>query len=140
MRLPLVVPQAAAVPLRVVAPGRVEVLLITSRGGKRWIVPKGMTWFRRDASATAEREAYEEAGVGGEVSRAAVGSYDYRKRGLVHRVAVYGLRVTRVYDDWPERGLRARRWASRRDALRLVEPKELRALIDEAISRMRRAD
>ena len=138
MRLPLVaVPQAAAVPLRVGASGRVEVLLVTSRKGGRWIVPKGMTWFRRDPSATARSEAYEEAGVGGELSREAVGFYEYRKRAARYRVAVYLMRVTREYDDWPERELRRRRWASRRDAQRLVKRKELRALIGEAIARLR---
>lgn len=136
MRLPFVVPQAAAVPLRVGASGRVEVLLVTSRGGKRWIVPKGMTWFRRDPSATARQEAYEEAGVGGEVSREAVGTYEYRTHVARYRVAVYCLRVTREYADWPERKLRRRRWAGRADALRLVKQKQLRKLIDEAISRL----
>ena len=137
MRLPFVVPQAAAVPLRVGASGRIEVLLVTSRGGKRWIVPKGMTWFRRDPSATAKKEAYEEAGVGGEVTREAIGSYEYRKRAARYRVAVYAMRVTREYDDWPERKVRRRRWATRADALRLVKQKRLRALIDEAISSLR---
>ncbi|HEY9286227.1 MAG TPA: NUDIX hydrolase [Pyrinomonadaceae bacterium] len=135
--LPFVVPQAAAVPLRTTAAGRVEVLLVTSRKGRRWIVPKGMTWFFGDPPATARREAYEEAGVEGEVAGGAVGSYEYRKRGVAYRVTVYLLRVTREYDDWPERKLRRRRWASRRDARRLVRPKEMRALIDEAIARLR---
>ena len=55
--------QVAALPFRIGADGRIEVLLITSRDTGRWIIPKGWPMIGRKAHRAAEREAFEEAGV-----------------------------------------------------------------------------
>ena len=52
--------QYGAVPYRF-RRGSVEILLITSRQTKRWIVPKG--WPKKSARYTTKSEAYEESGV-----------------------------------------------------------------------------
>ena len=52
--------QYGAVPFRIRA-GKLQVMLITSRETKRWIVPKG--WRLRTPRQTARTEAYEESGV-----------------------------------------------------------------------------
>ncbi len=72
--------QVAALPFRVGADGRIEVLLITSRDTGRWIIPKGWPMAGRKAHQAAEREAYEEAGLEGQIAANPVGRYHYQKR------------------------------------------------------------
>lgn len=106
--------QCAALPFRVVG-GRTEVLLVTSRETRRWIIPKG--WIEKDSKPDrmAAREAFEEAGVTGTVLKPPYGSYRYSKRltstkSVACEVVVYLLRVEEVLDDWPEKGERERAW------------------------------
>jgi 8-oxo-dGTP pyrophosphatase MutT (NUDIX family) len=57
----------------------IEVLLVTSRGTGRWVIPKGNSGKGEAAHAAAAREAEEEAGVIGAICPAALGRYEYRK-------------------------------------------------------------
>ena len=41
--------------------GKVQILLVTSRGSKRWIVPKGWPMEAKTPAASALQEAWEEA-------------------------------------------------------------------------------
>jgi 8-oxo-dGTP pyrophosphatase MutT (NUDIX family) len=105
--------QVAALPWRR-RKGRIEVLLITSRETKRWVVPKGWPMEGVGDSQAAGIEAYEEAGVEGDAASLAFGSYDYVKRGpygdQLCRVSVYPLQVRRQLRSWPEVKERSRRW------------------------------
>jgi predicted NUDIX family NTP pyrophosphohydrolase len=58
--------QAGVIAYRAVH-GQVQVQLITSRDTGRWIIPKGNISVSVSPSRAAETEAYEEAGVKGEV-------------------------------------------------------------------------
>src|SRR4051812_43970983 len=51
--------QAAALPWRVGDSGDIEILLVTSKAGKRWIVPKGWPMIGRSLPKAAEQEAFE---------------------------------------------------------------------------------
>lgn len=53
--------QAAAIPYEV-HDGRVEVMLLTSRNTRRWIIPKGNIEKGETALKAAAAEAFEEAG------------------------------------------------------------------------------
>jgi 8-oxo-dGTP pyrophosphatase MutT (NUDIX family) len=53
---------------------------VTSRETRRWIIPKGWPMKRMPPHTAAAREAFEEAGVLGQVRRRPLGSYSYRKR------------------------------------------------------------
>ena len=66
--------QAAALPLR-----RGRVCLITSRNGKRWVIPKGWIEPGQTAGETALQEAWEEAGLAGAIEGEPIGSYLYEK-------------------------------------------------------------
>jgi 8-oxo-dGTP pyrophosphatase MutT (NUDIX family) len=108
--------QVAALPYRVIG-GRVEVLLITSRGKQRWIFPKGWTEKGTKPHAMAAREAFEEAGVRGRIEKQPYGFYHYTKRRTDKRlakcrVAVYLLEVEEELADWPEQAERERRWVA----------------------------
>ena len=125
--------QVAALPWRKAGDG-FEVLLVTSRGSGRWVLPKGWPEKREQPHEAAAREAAEEAGVSGFTSPRAIGCFYSAKTlpsGMRWRceVRVFPLEVDRVADAWPERKQRRRRWFSPRDAARLVDEKDLGELI-----------
>jgi 8-oxo-dGTP pyrophosphatase MutT (NUDIX family) len=112
----------------------VEVLLITSRDTGRWIIPKGWPMQGLAPEAAAAQEAWEEAGVEGAVSPACLGRYGYQKCLSVTAqvpcaVAVYGLRVDRLADKFPEAQERERQWFGQRVAATMVQEPDLGALI-----------
>lgn len=109
--------------------GELQVLLITSRGGKSWVIPKGMVSPGQSPRASAEQEALEEAGVRGHVYRSPLGSYKYRKWGGVCDVEVYLMRVDDAVDHWPEGEIRQRRWMSVSAAEQHVNGALLRRMI-----------
>jgi 8-oxo-dGTP pyrophosphatase MutT (NUDIX family) len=114
--------------------GHVEVLLITSRDTGRWVTPKGWPMDGMDPAEAAAREAWEEAGVTGEVEPDVLGFYSYDKvlkpgQSLPCVVAVYPLRVGELADKFPERKERRRKWFSAAKAARKVAEPELRELL-----------
>jgi 8-oxo-dGTP pyrophosphatase MutT (NUDIX family) len=56
-----------------------EILIVTTRQSRRWIVPKGWPIKRLTPSKSAAREAFEEAGVRGKVGARAIGNFTYIK-------------------------------------------------------------
>jgi 8-oxo-dGTP pyrophosphatase MutT (NUDIX family) len=125
--------QVAALPWRLAGSG-IEVLLVTSRETKRWVVPKGWPMQRRTAAQSAAREAFEEAGILGSVAARNIGEYTYHKRltkgsDLDCRVELFALRVTRQQTDFPEKGQRVARWFHPSEAAKLVAEPKLAELI-----------
>lgn len=126
--------QVAALPWRRSDNGEFEVLLVTSRDTKRWVLPKGWPEKREAPYQAAEREASEEAGVSGAISSRALGCFYYGKKlpsGMEWRceVHVYPLEVDRIADKWPERKQRTRRWFPPHEAAGLVQERDLGELI-----------
>lgn len=110
--------------------GRTEILLITSRGKGRWILPKGWPMDDRTPAEAAATEAYEEAGVEGRAHPLCLGIYSYQKGGhLPCVVALYAVKVDRLLRRFPERGERKRRWFTLKDAARVLEPPELSQIL-----------
>src|ERR1700726_1179051 len=72
--------QYAALPYRVRRNFGTEVMLVTSRETRRWIIPKGWPHKGKTPHRSAAREAFEEAGVVGAVGSRPVGSFSYEKR------------------------------------------------------------
>jgi 8-oxo-dGTP pyrophosphatase MutT (NUDIX family) len=68
--------QVAALPWRLGSNG-VEVMLVTSRDTGRWVLPKGGVKKDEKLWRGAQREAEEEAGIRGKVSRRDAGHYFY---------------------------------------------------------------
>src|ERR1700754_3917375 len=71
--------QFGALPYRFASGGGLQILLITSRTTRRWIIPKGWAIKGSKPWESAAREAYEEAGLRGTVARRPFGSYLYVK-------------------------------------------------------------
>lgn len=125
--------QVAALCYRDGASGH-EVLLITSRGSGRWVIPKGGPMRGRSSAEAALQEAWEEAGVQGRASETTLGAYVYdklRDSGLPVpvEVLVYPVAVEALADDFPEVGQRERRWVSPTEAARLVDEPGLRRIL-----------
>ena len=115
-------PQFGALPYTV-RDGQLVVLLVTSRGRGKWIFPKGGHIPGMTAWESAAREAYEEAGVEGEIERVPIGSYFLpvtTERPKPVEVQIFPLRVTHQRDDWKEQGQRYRHWAVLPEARRLI--------------------
>jgi phosphohistidine phosphatase len=121
--------QSAVIPYRF-RNGRLEVLIIASRKGKHWIVPKGIKEPELSARESAAKEALEEAGVRGSVGDEPLGAYDYQKWGGICRVDVYPMKVNRLVANslWKERH-RQRRWVSATEAQLLLKQPELRDMV-----------
>ncbi|MCB1995552.1 MAG: NUDIX hydrolase [Rhodoferax sp.] len=101
--------QSAALPYRRTK-GGCEVLLITSRTNRRWIIPKGLIEPNMTAPQSAALEAFEEAGVRGKICENCLGTYGVEKYGGLGTVEVYPLKVTEELNKWPEQGDRERQW------------------------------
>jgi len=71
-----VIAQYAAVCVRpnLGAENDIQLLLITSRGSRRWVIPKGCRIPRKKPHEVARQEAWEEAGVRGQVKKKPVGA------------------------------------------------------------------
>ncbi|MDO9609962.1 MAG: NUDIX hydrolase [Brevundimonas sp.] len=125
--------QVAALSWRMGASGP-EILMITSRETRRWVIPKGGRMAGKTDAEAAAQEAFEEAGVRGAVGDASIGHFRYSKivrngdlRSYV--VAVYPLEVLVQLGDWPEAHQRERRWMSPAEAAAAVSEPDLTALI-----------
>ena len=131
--------QVAALPWRVPASGQdgagpLEILLVSSRETRRWVIPKGWPMKGKTDPQAAAQEAYEEAGLDGRISDKPVGQYPYLKRlksGAARPVIVdvFPLEVTGEHATWPEKGQRTLQWMSPVEAALAVQEPELRDLI-----------
>lgn len=126
--------QFGALPYRFRKDGQLEFLLVTSRTTRRWIIPKGWPMGERPPHKVAAREAEEEAGVMGKISKRAIGHYHYEKvlrngTTVDCRVQVFALEVKKQKSTWPERKRRERRWLGMDDAAALISDSELAPII-----------
>ena len=131
--------QSGVIPYRITEAG-VEILLTTSRRRGRWIIPKGVVDQGSTARESAGKEAYEEAGLLGDISLAPVGEYQYKKWGGMCTVSVFLLEVHTVLEEWPEADVRGREWMAADRAADSVDEPQLRKLIlsvQDSLSRER---
>jgi 8-oxo-dGTP pyrophosphatase MutT (NUDIX family) len=108
-----------------------QICVVSSRSGKRWVVPKGCMEPGKTAAEIALQEAWEEAGLVGVLQPDPLGSYFYEKAGFTCHVTVFLMTVTDMAADWPERSIRDRCWLSFAQALLRIDDAGLRELIRE---------
>ncbi|ALF52119.1 NUDIX hydrolase [Nostoc piscinale CENA21] len=122
--------QSGVIPYRV-QNGNIEILLITTRDRNSWVIPKGGIAKGMSPPASAAKEAWEEAGIIGQVDVNAVGSYRYRKRGKIYRVQMYLLLVEMLSEDYPEAGQRQREWLDVNLAIQMVKQNSLKKILHQ---------
>lgn len=106
-----------------------QVCLVTSRSGKRWVVPKGCVEQGKSAGEVALQEAWEEAGLVGLLAAEPLGSYVYEKDGFVCHVIVFLMNVTGQMEAFPEAGMRQRAWLPAAQAMGRIEDGGLRDIL-----------
>lgn len=111
-----------------------KVLLVTSRGSKRWILPKGWPEPALTPAECAAKEAWEEAGVKGRVYDLCLGVYSYEKQydkasTLPCVALVYPIKVKSVAAIYPETGQRQRKWVGMKRAASMVSEPELSEIL-----------
>lgn len=112
-----------------------EILLITSRGTGRWVLPKGWPQKGKSLARSALCEAHEEAGVRGCLLSAPIGSFRYDKPAdesspaFAFSVDVFALRFTRQDRHWPEEAVRTLEWFAPRSAAERVIESGLKAML-----------
>ena len=124
---PAVLVQYGALPYRFTPMAALEILIVTTRQSRRWIVPKGWPIKRLTPSKSAAREAFEEAGVRGKIGARSIGNFRYKKTADENgaeadcEVKVFPLLVTRQSAAWPNTGSAWFSGSIRRRRLRLSE-------------------
>jgi|SRR6056297_1158170 len=89
--------------------GKARVMLITTQKKKKWTLPKGIIEPGLSPPKSAAREAYEEAGIRGEVEHQLFDRFEYDKWGGTCHVQVFLMKITEVLDQWPEQDQRSRK-------------------------------
>lgn len=113
--------QAGIVPYKGDKKKGYKVLLISSRTTKSWIFPKGNVAKGLSEVESAEKEAFEEAGVKGEANGNIIGVYKYTRFGVEYNVSMYSMNVKKDLDEWPDKSNRRRKWVELKDAMNFVE-------------------
>lgn len=114
--------------------GETVVLLVTSRDTGRWVLPKGWAEKHLSGAQLAAKEAFEEAGILGDVLSKPIGAYHYAKqlpqgKAVQCRVEVFVLHVAELLDEWPEMRQRHREWFTLSQAAMVVAEGELVTLL-----------
>ena len=134
--------QSGVLAFKVAPNGKVRILLVRTTRSKRWSIPKGKARSDLTLAANAAKEAFEEAGVKGEIAPSSAGMFRTTKRiwygDAIIEVWVYFLKVTNQLKHWPEQGKRQTRWVSCEEAAQVLKEPLLVSLchqIDRADTR-----
>lgn len=126
---------ACAVPFRLIDDG-VEFCLITGRKSGRWGFPKGHVDKGETVNDAALSEAFEEAGLRGEVVGEPLMKYRYTKKGTRYSVVAVPMEVHTCEDDWKEAAERERRWATPAECRDLLDRRNLVKLLEAAVGQL----
>lgn len=89
--------------------GKTKIILITSRSSGQWIVPKGNLIAKRTKRESALLEAYEEAGLTGEIDKEFKFRLFIMSHGKKTDLTLYSMRVNKhLIKKWPESHQRKR--------------------------------
>ena len=114
---------------------QIAILFITSQTHGRWVFPKGTLEKGGNHEAGVKREAYEEAGIKGDVLNNFPITIPITKKtndGLMKiPVTYYPLLVSEQLEEWPEREKRQRHWSLVSDATRVTDRIDFLNLINQ---------
>ncbi|HEY0182001.1 MAG TPA: NUDIX domain-containing protein [Rhodopila sp.] len=127
--------QFGVIPFVMTPDGSIRIVLLTSRGTRRWVIPKGWPKRRLKPYEAAAEEAFEEAGLSGAiVGKHPIGAYAYSKEispslSIPCAVKVFLLQVEVQAETWLEQHERSIQWCDPRTAATLVAEPELSSLL-----------
>jgi 8-oxo-dGTP pyrophosphatase MutT (NUDIX family) len=108
---------------------KIKLILITSRTSHQWIVPKGARVRCKSKRASAQQEAFEEAGLKGPLDEGGTLHVTIIRNGKKIALTLYPMRVKKVLRLWPEGHQRERIMVSIHKAEMLIAcPKLKRCL------------
>jgi 8-oxo-dGTP pyrophosphatase MutT (NUDIX family) len=126
--------QIAALPVQFADDGSLRLYLVTSRGGGRWIIPKGNPIPGLAPHEVAAQEAFEEAGLVGKVMPVCVGTFEFdrtrRIEGSKCLIDVYPMFVEKQLNKFDEQRQRRVLRCDLKTALSMVTSQPLAALIE----------
>lgn len=105
--------------------GELQLVLVTTRGGKRWIFPKGNPEPGMSHVDVASMEAFEEAGVIGRIDKKGRKTVRMKRDGQSVVLLIYPMEVHQVLDEWPEMHQRTRSVVTPAVAEDLINNKKL---------------
>jgi 8-oxo-dGTP pyrophosphatase MutT (NUDIX family) len=127
--------QYGALPYRFSQDAALEILLVTTRGTRRWIVPKGWPIKGLRPAESAAREAFEEAGVMRRIGPKPIGVFacdkllDEAGGTTMCEVKVYPLLVKRQSHVWPESHQRTTHWVGPSRAIAMIKEADLKKIV-----------
>lgn len=115
--------------------GELKLLLISVGSKQKWGFPKGIIEPGLSPQASAEKEAWEEAGIKGVVANQALGIYQKEKWGALCTIEVFPMAVTDSVDihEWEE-SHRQRRWVSPKEAITELDNPVLSKMIKQLLT------
>lgn len=121
----------------------IEVMMVTTQGGPGLLFPKGGWETDETAEEAACREAYEEAGVRGDL-KGCIGSWDFKsKRQQGHhspdglcRAYMFALVVKEELDFWPEQQSRKRQWFTAAEAMEKCRYEWMQKVLEQCITHL----
>jgi len=117
--------------------GKLQVLLVTSSSGSRWIIPKGHQEPEMTPHEVAVMEAVEEGGVLGTLR------HDLHLRCQMSNgrfLQLYAMKISKLLSTWPEERLRLRRLVSLTEALKLIDDPEMARAVKRMGAELKRAE
>jgi len=133
-----IIRQAGAIPYYCGADGQLMTVLVTARRRDPfWLFPKGHIEPEATPVEAAAIEAYEEAGLRGQVRKKAVGSYTFTKLRRIYRVKLYPMKVKKVLKKWPEAKCRTRHLIPFEEAMARLEDPVMRRLARKLYDKLR---
>ena len=109
-----------------------RVVLVTSRNGESWILPKGKRAKKRSDRVQVKREAFEEAGLHGSLNQR---HYDFKSSGNKKHLRIYSMKVRSILNNFPEKQERKRIFVSFDHAEKIIK-KEYLEIIRELRKRV----
>ena len=108
-----------------------SIIMITSRGKKEWIMPKGNIKKKCGKVKSALEEAYEEAGIIGKINENRFFDIKIIKGKKKYKLRLYYFEVEEMLEDWPESEQRSRKKVRAKKAIKFIKHKGLKRCLKE---------
>ncbi len=118
---------------------KLMVVLVTNSSGRQWILPKGHIETDLSRKQVALTEAYEEAGIIGNIAPFGYKEISFKRKERNICLRVYPVKIKKVLNKWPEWHSRERVVLPAEKAASVVHKKALSSCIkffsDEILTR-----